>query len=210
MSPIAQRHLWGLESMQSSHEGTCSLDADPAIGSQFVSVSVPLDQLQCLPGSPHEASTADPSETQAYSDTASQFPPPELVLFTGVQGAEQPGHGSASEKHVCWRCRKVFKRIQEIARHAREVHDPPRQCPLCPFQWKRAYKIQKHLISAHHKEFTPVVEGIRILRGQDVVRFVETFEFLRNFELPETTVSLPPFHTSGSPPVPVMSSPPPQ
>lgn len=181
--------------MQKHRERTCSLDADTAIGSQSISVSVPLGQLQLLPGSPHEASTAHPWETQAYPDAGSQFSPPELVLSTGAQGAEPPGNGSASsgEKRVCGRCGKVFKRNQETARHVREAHEPPRQCPLCPFQWKRPCKIQKHLISVHRKELTPVIEGIRVLRGQDVVGFVETFEFLRNFELPETTASSPPF-----------------
>ncbi|KAH9059249.1 hypothetical protein EDB87DRAFT_796849 [Lactarius vividus] len=194
MSPITQRHLWGLEGMQNLRERTYSLDDDIAIGSQLRSVSVPFGQLQRLPRPLHEASAAHPRETQAYPDAASQSLLPECTLFTGAHGAERPRHGSASggEKHVCGRCGKAFKRSQEIARHVREVHDPPRQCPLCSFRWKRAYKIQRHLISVHHKEFTPVVEGIRIMRGQDVVGFVEAFEFLRNFELPETTTSSSP------------------
>ncbi|KAH8992206.1 hypothetical protein EDB92DRAFT_1816048 [Lactarius akahatsu] len=203
MSPITQRHLWGLKGVQSLREKTYSLDA---IGSQFRSVSLPLGQPQRLSGSPHEASAAHPWETQAYPDAGSQFLLPKRALFTGAQGAEQPGHGSASgrEKRVCGRCGKVFKRNQETARHVREAHESPRQCPLCPFQWKRPCKIQKHLISAHGKELTPVVEAIRVLRGQDVVGFVETFEFLRNFELPETTASSPPpFLNSGGPLVPV-------
>ncbi|KAH9013499.1 hypothetical protein EDB85DRAFT_956246 [Lactarius pseudohatsudake] len=204
MSPTTQLHLWESEGVQSFRERTYSLDADTTMGSQLRSISVPLGQLQRRPGSPHEASASHPWETQTYPDAVSQFLSPERALFTGAQEAERPGHGNESggEKHVCGRCGKAFKRSQEISRHVREVHEPPRQCPLCPFQWKRPCKIQKHMISAHHKELAPVIEGIRVLRGQDVVGFVEAFEFLRNFELPEITTSSSPFFTSGSPLVP--------
>ncbi|KAI9451981.1 hypothetical protein BJY52DRAFT_957783 [Lactarius psammicola] len=195
MSSILQDtspHILSLEDGESFNERAHSLDADTAIGSQFRSVSVALGQLRRLPGSPHDETSADQLlETQAYPDAASQFSPHEPALFTGTEGAEPPGHGSASggEQRSCERCGKISKRIQELTRHVREVHDPPRQCPLCPFRWKRAYKIREHLVKVHHKEFKPVVEWIRILQGQDVIEFVETFEFLRNFELPETKAS---------------------
>ncbi|KAI9436207.1 hypothetical protein H4582DRAFT_2058882 [Lactarius indigo] len=196
MSSFTQCHL-ELDYVQSFDERAHSLDVDTTIGPQLGSVSVVLNQLEFPLDSQHEASAAGLWETQAYPDAASQFSPrPELALFTGAQeAAERSGKDCASggEKHICARCGKISKRSQELARHFREIHDPPRQCPLCPLQWKRAYKIKKHLIKAHYEEFTPVVEGIRILQGQDVIEFVETFEFLRNFELPEMTASSPPF-----------------
>ncbi|KAH9006644.1 hypothetical protein EDB83DRAFT_741682 [Lactarius deliciosus] len=194
MSSFTQRRLWGSEDVQSSYNRTYSLDVDTAIGSQPGLVSVALEGLF---DSPHEASAARLWKTQAYPDAASQFSPPEFAqsaLAGAEEATERPGNGCASgEKHVCGRCGKISKRSQELARHFREIHDPPRQCPLCPLQWKRAYKIKKHLIKVHHKEITPVVEGVRILQGQDVIEFVEAIESLRNFELPETTASSTPF-----------------
>ncbi len=162
-----------------------------------------MGQLQCLPGSPHdEASAAQLLETQVHPNDASQFSPPE-ILFTDAQEAEPPGHGSASGsgQYSCERCGKPFKRLQEHERHVREVHGLrlPLQCPFCPYQWKRPYKIKDHLIKVHDNELTAVLEGVRILRGQDVVEFVETLKFVRHFKskTPETDASSSPFPADG-------------
>jgi hypothetical protein len=137
---------------------------------------VTIDQLQ---PSPHdEASAAQFWEIQTRPDGASQSPPPELALYTGTQEPEPPGeHGFVSDgkQYYCDRCEHTFKRLQEPERHVREVHSGlPPQCPLCPYQWKRPYRIKDHLIEVHKNELIRVVEGIRILRGKDVVKFVET------------------------------------
>ena len=135
-----------------------------------------------------------------HPDDASQFSPPE-ILFTDAQEAEPPEHGSASGsgQYSCERCGKISKRLQEHERHVREVHGLPPQCPFCPYQWRRAYKIKAHLIKVHNNELIPVLEEIRILQSRGVVKFVEALEFARNFksETPETNASSPPFLVSG-------------
>jgi len=116
------------------------------------------------------------------------FSLPETAPFTDAQEAEPPGHGcvSGGKQYVCGPCKKTFKRLQDIMRHVRDIHDPPRRCPLCPYEWTRVYKIKAHLLKVHGDELCPMVSaGIRVLRGHDVVKFIDTYELLRSFEIPE-------------------------
>ncbi len=76
---------------------------------------------------------------------------------------------------ICGACRATFGRPQELARHTLAVHCPPRQCPFCPYQWRRPYKIKAHIIDVHQDEFPQEVWSvILLLRHQDVVTFVDT------------------------------------
>ncbi|KAI9456356.1 hypothetical protein BJY52DRAFT_1212944 [Lactarius psammicola] len=180
--PGASPHLWGLDDvdMLSPCEGTFS---------RFGSVLATLDQPQRLPGSPHDnASVTQLRDPQALPDNAAQFSPPETTPFTDAQQAEPPEHGSVSggKRYDCGTCKKAFKRLQDIMRHVRDIHDPPRQCPLCSYEWTRVYKIKAHLLKVHSDEFCPAVSaGIRVLRGHDVVKFIDAYELLRSFETPE-------------------------
>ncbi|KAH9074303.1 hypothetical protein EDB83DRAFT_1953337 [Lactarius deliciosus] len=149
---------------------------------QFRPVLATVDQQQ-PPGSPHEASTAQLWNPQAHPGNAARFSPSETS-----QKTELPRQGGVSDgrQYGCGLCTKTFKRRQDLMRHVRDVHGPPRQCPLCPYEWTRAYKIKAHLLKAHSDELCPVVAlGIRVLRGHDVVEFIDTHELLRGFETPE-------------------------
>ncbi|KAH9041201.1 hypothetical protein EDB84DRAFT_1674989 [Lactarius hengduanensis] len=118
---------------------------------------------------------------------------PEATSFTDAQKAEPPKHGNAfgGKQYGCGPCKMTFKRLQDIMRHVRDIHDPPRQCPLCHYQWTRAYKIKAHLLKAHSDELCPAVTaGIHDLRGHDMVKFIDTYELLRSFETPDIVKSL--------------------
>ena len=79
--------------------------------------------------------------------------------------------------HWCTKCVKVFIRHQELARHIREVHDPPRKCPFCSYKWKRPDKLKSHLIIVHREEFAEdVFQRLHNLRGKDLIMFVDTIE----------------------------------
>ncbi|KAH9054836.1 hypothetical protein EDB87DRAFT_1416616 [Lactarius vividus] len=158
---------------------THSRAVDTAIQLQFGSV---LHQRRPR-GSPYdEASEA-------------QFSPlgPEATSFTDAQKAEPPKHGNVfgGKQYGCGPCKITFKRLQDIMRHVRDIHDPPRQCPLCHHKWTRTYKIKAHLLKAHSHELCPAVTaGIHALRGHDVVKFIDTYELLRSFETPDRVKSL--------------------
>ncbi|KAH9172730.1 hypothetical protein EDB89DRAFT_857067 [Lactarius sanguifluus] len=106
--------------------------------------------------------------------------------------AEPPKHGNAfgGKQYGCGPCKITFKRLQDIIRHVRDIHDPPRQCPLCHYEWTRAYKIKAHLLKTHSDELCPAVTaGVHALRGHDVVKFIDTYELLRSFETPDIVKS---------------------
>ncbi|KAI9438717.1 hypothetical protein H4582DRAFT_2076348 [Lactarius indigo] len=103
---------------------------------------------------------------------AAQFSPLETTAFTDAQKAKLARHGNASGGK-------------------QDIHNPPRQCPLCHYEWTRAYKIKAHLLKVHSDELCPAVStGIRGLRGHDVVKFIDTYELLRSFETPDIMKSL--------------------
>ncbi|KAI9436238.1 hypothetical protein H4582DRAFT_1965268 [Lactarius indigo] len=135
---------------------------------------------------------------------APQFLPPEVAkykyadLATAVEVIEAPGGNNGGASHRCERagCGKKFKRRQELKRHRNQVHKPQRICPfkLCAYKWKRPDKIRTHIIEVHGSELCPeVLQKLKALRGnpKGVVDFVDTDEFLRNFEPPAETYVLP-------------------
>ncbi|KAH9003534.1 hypothetical protein EDB86DRAFT_2826658 [Lactarius hatsudake] len=190
ITPGAGSHLWGLRNVHMlSPYGRTFVTHSRAVNTamQFRPVLATVDQ-QRPPGSSHEASTAQPWNSQAHPGNAARFSPSETRAFTNAQKTELPGQGSVSggRQYSCGLCKKRFKRRQDLMRHVRDVHGPPRQCPLCSYEWTRAYKIKAHLLNAHSNELCPVVSlGIRVLRGHDVVEFIDTHELLRGFETPE-------------------------
>ncbi|KAH9054834.1 hypothetical protein EDB87DRAFT_1416552 [Lactarius vividus] len=159
----------------------------PAVNAaiQFRPVLATGDQRR-PPGLSHEASTAQLWNPRADAGNATRFSPYGTTrsTFTNAQETELPGQGSVSggRRYGCGHCPKRFKRRQDLMRHVRDVHGPPRQCPLCSYEWTRAYKIKAHLLKVHSDELCPVVVlGIRVLRGYDVVEFIDTHELLRGF-----------------------------
>ncbi|KAH9018717.1 hypothetical protein EDB85DRAFT_600617 [Lactarius pseudohatsudake] len=194
ITPGASSHLWGLRNVHMlSPYGRTFVTHSRAVNAAIQSrpVLATADQ-QRPPGSPHEASTGTAQAAQqlwnpqAHPGKAARFSPSVTTAFTNAQKAELPGKGSVGSQYGCDLCKKAFKRRQELMRHVRDVHGPPRQCPLCPYGWTRAYKIKAHLLKVHSDELCPVVAlGLRVLRGHDVVEFIDAHELLRGFETPE-------------------------
>ncbi|KAI9428754.1 hypothetical protein H4582DRAFT_473195 [Lactarius indigo] len=180
--PCMNPHLWGSgdADMLNPHGRTFATHSpavNTAIQLQFDSV---VHQQRPL-GSSHDEARA------------AQFSPLETTAFTDAQKAKLARHGNASSRkqYDCGPCKKTFKRLQDIIRHVRDIHNPPRQCPLCHFEWTRAYKIKAHLLKVHTDELCPAVStGVRGLRGHDVVKFIDTYELLRSFETPDIMKSL--------------------
>ncbi|KAF8264577.1 hypothetical protein EI94DRAFT_1831716 [Lactarius quietus] len=89
-----------------------------------------------------------------------------------------PGPGpttSSGDCPFCDICGKRFARLQELKRHANEVHKPLRQCPFCAYHWKRVDKIKTHVLGVHQDVLSEeVLQQLRGLRGQDVVKFLDT------------------------------------
>ncbi|KAH9165392.1 hypothetical protein EDB89DRAFT_304477 [Lactarius sanguifluus] len=91
---------------------------------------------------------------------------------------------------ACQACGQRFGRPQELKRHEHEVHSPPRHCPFCSYQWRRPDKIKAHLVEAHRDVFSAeILDQIRTLRGNNVVKFVETIEFVNTFEPPRYSMT---------------------
>ncbi|KAH9172727.1 hypothetical protein EDB89DRAFT_856972 [Lactarius sanguifluus] len=193
ITPGASSHLWGLRNVHMlSPYGRTFVTHSRAINAamQFRPVLATVDQ-QRLPGSPHEANTAQLWNPQAHPAMRPDFHPPR-PRHLHLQTPRRPSCSGRAvclpggRQYGCELCKKTFKRRQDLMRHVRDVHGPPRQCPLCPYEWSRAYKIKAHLLKAHSDELCPVVAlGIRVLRGHDVVEFIDTHELLRGFETPE-------------------------
>lgn len=185
----ASSHLWGLRNVHMlSPYGRTFVTHSRAVNAaiQFRPVLATADQQRPL-GSPHEASTAQLWNPRAHPGKleATRLSPSVTTAFTNAQ---LPGQGSVSggRQYGCDICKKTFKRRQELMRHVRDVHGSPRQCPLCPYEWTRAYKVKAHLLKVHSDELCPVVAlGIRVLQGHDVVEFIDAHELLRGFETPE-------------------------
>ncbi|KAI9432862.1 hypothetical protein H4582DRAFT_1038619 [Lactarius indigo] len=191
ITPGASSRLWGLRNahMLSPYERTFVTHSQAVNATiQSRSVLATVDQ-QRPPGSPHrEASTAQLWNLQAHPGYAARFSPLKTMAFTNAQKAELPGQCcvSGGRRYGCGHCNTRFKRRQELMRHVRDVHGSPRQCPLCPYEWTRAYKVKAHLLKVHSDELCPVVAlGIRVLRGHDMIEFIDTHELLRGFQTPE-------------------------
>ncbi len=151
-------------------------------------------------GPSHDGTNAaQPQESLVHLGNASQFPPPEAAqpadLATDVQVIEalECGTSPGEALPVCDVCGRRFGRPQELKRHSDQVHMPPRKCPIefCTYKWKRPDKIKAHITEVHSSEFCPeILQGIRTLRGKDVVKFVDDYEFGCNFEIAEPYVLL--------------------
>ncbi|KAF8496851.1 hypothetical protein F5888DRAFT_370329 [Russula emetica] len=87
-----------------------------------------------------------------------------------IQNARDHGKRSVRPKVKLTCCKKEFGRIQEYKRHQKDVHEPPRQCPFCLYQWTRPGKIKHHIKSCHGDEFLGEFE---VLRGKEIVEFLD-------------------------------------
>jgi hypothetical protein len=80
------------------------------------------------------------------------------------------------QQFVCTDCDRQFGRSQELRRHLRERHEPPRQCPFCDFAWSRPDKIKDHITKYHPDGFTVEVMAVfRALHGKSLVTFLDEF-----------------------------------
>ncbi|KAI9429292.1 hypothetical protein H4582DRAFT_308701 [Lactarius indigo] len=93
---------------------------------------------------------------------------------------------SGGVRPLCGICGQSFGRPQELSRHINDKHMPPRQCPFCSHKWTRPDRIKTHITDVHRGEFSAeVLQGICSLRGQAVVNFFDTYEYLRQSVIPE-------------------------
>ena len=50
----------------------------------------------------------------------------------------------------CEACGERFSRPQDLLRHRKDKHEPPKVCPCCGiFRWKRPYRFRRHLEEEH-------------------------------------------------------------
>jgi hypothetical protein len=81
-------------------------------------------------------------------------------------------------KPTCADCKpeRGFKRIQELKRHRKDVHEPSRQCPFCALRWTRPGKIKRHVKSRHCDKFTAKLLGeFETLRGKEIIEFLDEY-----------------------------------
>ncbi|KAI9453914.1 hypothetical protein BJY52DRAFT_1286919 [Lactarius psammicola] len=136
----------------------------------------------------------------SYPDRASRATMPSLpvdanafiqyseAVFSTVEGAATSS--GSSGRPLCGTCGQTFGRPQDLRRHINDVHKPRRQCPFCSYGWSRADKIKAHLTDAHRDELSAeVLQGICALRGQAVVEFLDSFEYLRRDVMPQIYAS---------------------
>ena len=104
------------------------------------------------------------------------FPEHNLTLFNLSLSIATAMHQNA-QQFVCTDCDRQFGRIQELRRHLRERHEPPRRCPFCEFTWTRPDKIKDHITRFHPDNFTVEVMAVfRALHGKNLVAFLDDFE----------------------------------
>ena len=154
-----------------------------------------------LPQESRDGSNDTPcSEFLLLPGKASQFTPPKAAqpadLAVAVQVTEQAAEAPedsnwpGSRLCHCKICGRLFKKPHELGRHLREVHQQKRRCPFgsCKYNWKRADKIKAHITNVHSSNLCPLVtEGVRALRGKDVIEFVNAYDF----ESLDSTMLLP-------------------
>ena len=74
----------------------------------------------------------------------------------------------------CEICGSRFGRVQELKRHLKDRHEPPRQCPFCDFEWARPDKIKHHITMHHSDQFTAEAMAVfQDLHGRNVVAFLD-------------------------------------
>ncbi|KAH9163725.1 hypothetical protein EDB89DRAFT_2019890 [Lactarius sanguifluus] len=88
--------------------------------------------------------------------------------------------------HPCQVCGKHFRRLQELKRHEIDNHGPPRHCPLCLYEWRRAFQIKSHLFNTHRDVLSAeTLNGISARNGRDLVEFLNTEEQFFLNEIPQ-------------------------
>ena len=96
-----------------------------------------------------------------------------------------PNHGSRNLNMNCKKrrtafqctdCKKGFKRSQELSRHRKDVHEPPRNCLFCVFKWSRPSNIKAHLLAKHSEKFTAEhLVTFQALCGRMIVAFLDAY-----------------------------------
>ncbi len=77
---------------------------------------------------------------------------------------------------ICADCGRGFGRVQELARHRKDSHEEPRQCPFCDFKWTRPYNIKAHILARHCGKFTAeLLVVIKALRGRMIIAFLDGY-----------------------------------
>ena len=77
---------------------------------------------------------------------------------------------------VCTDCNIGFGRVQELARHRKDVHERRRICLFCDFKWTRPSNIKAHLFAKHSENFTAEnLVTIQALRGRMIVAFLDEY-----------------------------------
>jgi hypothetical protein len=140
------------------------------------------DRVQFVPQSnlpPYEVGAARLPVIRVHPNV-SQTQPRGTKEHVYIQSARGRGKRTSTRPKVkprkpwCVECNKELARTQEFKRHLKEVHGPPRQCPLCGFKWIRPDKINAHIVANHQDEFIPeMLDHIKSLRGRQIVAFVD-------------------------------------
>ncbi len=134
---------------------------------------------------------SSPRDTQGYTGTHTMPPSehhwdqivetPELTRPHQIpKGGSAPGSKSgitAAEWHCHHgKCKKKYRRPQDLIRHVRDKHEIPRWCCVfCGTKWTRAEKIRSHYITRHSDQLTNEErEEIKRLRGRNnTIHFFE-------------------------------------
>ncbi|KAI0277738.1 hypothetical protein BGY98DRAFT_934184 [Russula aff. rugulosa BPL654] len=139
--------------------------------------------------------TGDPTlETTVARGQLPVGPQPQLLTYedpSRPHGTGLGGHVTIQRAHwqdrcgrnknrkvraVCTNCNKVFGRAQELARHRKDVHEPPRNCLFCGFKWTRPSNIKTHLFAKHSEKFTAEhLVTIQALHGRMIVAFLDAY-----------------------------------
>lgn len=95
----------------------------------------------------------------------------------GVLDFENGNKGSRKQNN-CDVCGKRFGRLQELRRHIKDKHEPPRACPFCDFTWTRPGRMRTHLQTCHNERLTKEdVEELRNLQGwHPTAHFIEKWD----------------------------------
>jgi DNA-directed RNA polymerase subunit RPC12/RpoP len=99
------------------------------------------------------------------------------VTIQRTHKQDRGGHNmNRKVRAVCANCNKGFGRAQELARHRKDVHERPRNCPFCGFKWTRPSNIKAHLFAKHSKKFSAEnLVAIQALRGRMIVAFLDAY-----------------------------------
>ncbi|KAN0131177.1 hypothetical protein V8E53_011069 [Lactarius tabidus] len=120
------------------------------------------------------------SSTTANVNPSFQESEATITTIEGTSMVAAQVEGAVTSSYVrprCGACGKSFGRRQDLGRHTKDLHMPRRRCPFCPHAWTRPAKIKAHLTDVHRDMLsTENLQDIRSLRGQQVVKFIDSFE----------------------------------